>query len=262
MIVSQQTLRAYLVDDELLAIRRLSRLLAEHHEVEIVGSATNSQLALDFLKSEAVDLLFLDIMMPGMNGFELLEHLPNQPVVIFTTAYDNHALRAFEVNSIDYLLKPIAPEQLDRALRKVNSLRTSGLAVELRAQFSKLASEFSSRSTAVNYADRIASRIGDRIVFIELATITHFFSEDKTTFAVTEAKRYIVDYSLCEVERRTSTHGFQRIHRATLVNLSFVDELHRWFGGRLVVRLKDMHHTELPVSRDLVPALKRRLGLH
>lgn len=262
MIDSQRTLRAYLVDDELLAIRRLSRLLAEHEEVEVVGSATDAQLALEFLKSEAVDLLFLDIMMPGMNGFELLEYLPNQPVVIFTTAYDNHALRAFEVNSIDYLLKPIAPEQLDRALRKVNSLRTSSLAAELRAQFSALASQFARQSTVVDYADRIASRIGDRTVFIELSTITHFLSEDKTTFAVTEAKRYMIDYSLSEIERRTSTQGFQRIHRATLVNLSFIDELHRWFGGRLVVRLKDKHHTELPVSRDLVPALKRRLGLH
>lgn len=265
MIDYQRSLRAYVVDDELLAISRLGRLLAEHKEIEVVGSATDPQVALDFLKSEVVDLLFLDIMMPGMNGFELLEKLPNQPIVIFTTAYDNHALRAFEVNSIDYLLKPVAPEQLERALRKVNSLRTSSLAVEFRAQLgaqiSALASQFARQTSVIEHADRIASRIGDRTVFIELDTITHFFSEDKTTFAATETKRFIIDYSLVEVERRTMTRGFQRIHRATLVNLSFIDELHRWFGGRLIVRLKDKHHTELPVSRDLVSALRKRLGL-
>ncbi len=115
-------LRVYLVDDEPLAVDRLRRLLAGS-DVDIAGSTSDPETALAFLSRETVDALFLDIQMPGMNGFELLARLPEQPLVIFTTAYDQYALRAFEVNSIDFLLKPIDPEHLQRALRKLQSLR-------------------------------------------------------------------------------------------------------------------------------------------
>ena len=118
--------RAYLVDDEPLAIERLTRLLAKSEGIAVVGSASDPAKALDFLAGEdgdTIDVLFLDVQMPGMNGFELLSRLPEQPFVIFTTAYDQYALRAFEVNSIDYLLKPIDAEQLARAVRKLERVR-------------------------------------------------------------------------------------------------------------------------------------------
>ena len=116
-------LLAYLVDDEPLAIERLQRLLANFEGLRIEGSATDPAQALEFLTGNSIDLLFLDIQMPTMNGFELLSRLPEQPFVIFTTAFDEYALRAFEVNSIDYLLKPIEAEQLGRALTKLKRLR-------------------------------------------------------------------------------------------------------------------------------------------
>src|ERR1017187_8667441 len=117
-------LRAYLVDDEPLAIERLRRRLANFGEGGVAGSSTDPAQSLEFLNGAAdVDVLFLDIQMPGMNGFELLSRLAVQPFVIFTTAYDQYALRAFEVNSIDYLLKPIKSEQLERALAKLGRLR-------------------------------------------------------------------------------------------------------------------------------------------
>src|SRR5437879_526158 len=118
-----ELLRAYLVDDELLALNRLDKLLARTNVVvKVIGRTTNPETALRFLLSETVDVLFLDIQMPGMNGFELLTRLPKQPIVIFTTAYDKYALKAFEVNSIDYLLKPIEPQHLDRAFNKITKL--------------------------------------------------------------------------------------------------------------------------------------------
>jgi two-component system, LytTR family, response regulator len=256
------TLRVYLIDDEALAIRRLIRLLRSRGDTEIIGSTTDPATAVEFLKAEAIDVVFLDIQMPGMNGFELLGKLPAQPLVIFTTAYDQHALKAFEVNSIDYLLKPIAPDKLDRALRKVASLRDTGQTLELRLQLKSLAAQIASRSAPAEISlDRVPSRLGDRVVFIELGEITHFFSEDKVTYAATELKNYIVDYSLTELERKLSRRGFVRIHRASLINLSFVDELHRWFGGRMLVRMKDKRRTELSVARDQVQTLKRRLEL-
>ena len=116
---------AYVVDDERLAVQRLTRLLQETRRVEVVGSTTDPEHALAFLRDRLVDVLFLDIQMPGLTGFELLEQLDPQPKVIFTTAYDAHALRAFEVNSIDYLLKPIDPERLVRALEKLSRLSPS-----------------------------------------------------------------------------------------------------------------------------------------
>jgi two-component system LytT family response regulator len=256
-------LRAYLVDDEHLALKRLSRLLKETACVEVVGSATDPAAALKFLNSETVDLLFLDIQMPGLNGFELLARLAVQPMVIFTTAYDEYALRAFEVNSIDYLLKPVEPHQLERALQKLRRLRETGQSLELQSQLQtlmvKLADGFAPAPR--EFPERISSRIGDRIVFIELDNITHFFSEDKLTYAATESKNHIVDYTINELEQKLAARGFARIHRATLINLRFVDELFKWFGGRMLVRMKDKRHTELTVSRDHVKSFKERLGL-
>lgn len=257
-------LRAYLVDDEMLALKRLRRLLQATGRVEIVGSTTEPSTALKFLLNESVDLLFLDIQMPGMNGFELLAKLATQPAVIFTTAYDKYALRAFEVNSIDYLLKPVDPEQLERALKKLDLLRDTGKSLELRTQLqsliTQLADGFSSAPRVSG--DRICSRVGDRITFVELDHITHFFSEDKLTYAATESRNYIVDHTISELEQKLGTRGFVRVHRATLINLRFVDELHRWFSGRMLIRMKDKNRTELTVSRDHVKSLKERLGLH
>jgi two-component system LytT family response regulator len=258
------TWRAFLVDDEMLALKRLRRLLQATGRIEIVGSTTEPSTALEFLQGDSVDLLFLDIQMPGMNGFELLAKLETQPSIIFTTAYDKYALRAFEVNSIAYLLKPVDPEQLERALKKLDLLRETGRSLELRVQIQSLIMQLAdgfSNAPRVS-PDRICSRVGDRIMFIELDQITHFFSEDKLTYAATEIKNYIVDQTLSELEQKLATRGFVRVHRATLINLRFVDELHRWFSGRMLIRMKDKHRTELTVSRDHVKSLKERLDFH
>jgi two-component system LytT family response regulator len=257
------TLRAYLVDDEPLALRRLGRLLKAAGGVEVAGSSTDPAEALKALAAESVDLLFLDIQMPGMNGFELLAKLDPQPMVIFTTAHDRYALRAFEVNSIDYLLKPVEPPQLDRALKKLAQLRDMAGGLKARAQFqslvSRLAREFAPPPR--ESPERICSRVGERLVFIELDEVTHFYSKDKLTFAATESKKYVVDHTISELEEKLGARGFLRIHRATLLNLSSVGELHRWFGGRMIVRLKGKGRNELTVARDQVKALKERLGL-
>ena len=257
------TLRAYLVDDEPLALKRLSRLLKAAGGVEIVGASTDPVEALKALGAERVDVLFLDIQMPGMNGFELLAKLDSQPVVIFTTAHDRYALQAFEVNSIDYLLKPIEPPQLERALGKLAQLRDMAGSLTVTAQFqslvSRLAREFAPPQR--DFTERICSRVGDRIVFIELDKVTHFYSEDRLTFAATGSKKYVVDYTINELEEKLDSKGFLRVHRATLLNLSLVGELYRWFGGRMIVRLKDKERTEVTVARNQVKTLKERLGL-
>ena len=252
-------LRVFLVDDEPLALRRLARLLDQTGRVEILGSATDPEAAIEQVSKLSVDVLFLDIEMPGLNGFELLARLAVQPIVIFTTAYDRYALRAFEVNSIDYLLKPIEAEHLRRALDKIERLRGSESRPELGRIFEQLAASL--RPKAAEYPDRIASRLADRVQLIETARITHFYAKDKLTYAATAEKDYVVDWSISEIEQRLDPKKFIRIHRSTLLNLDYADELHSWFAGGVVVRLKDEKRTELTVARDRVRALKERLGI-
>jgi two-component system, LytTR family, response regulator len=251
--------RAYLVDDEPLALKRLRRLLDETGRFEIAGSTTDPEAAIQFLAANPVDVLFLDIQMPGTNGFELLARIPEQPMVVFTTAFDQYALQAFEVNSIDYLLKPIDPRQLDRAVRKLDRLRGGGeQKTDMRAIIEQLAASL--RTPRPEVPPRIASRAGDRVQFIELARITHFFAQDKLTFAAAGGRNHSVDATIAELEARLEPAGFVRIHRSILLNLAWVHEVDSWFAGRVVVRLKDDKKTELVVARDRVRVLKERLG--
>jgi two-component system LytT family response regulator len=258
---------AYLVDDEPLALERLERMLAGYGELRIVGRATDPAEALEFLNGaspEAVDILFLDIQMPGMNGFELLSRLTVQPLVIFTTAYDQHALRAFEANTIDYLLKPIEAEQLERALRKLGRFRPVAKpewqqSPDFPAMLKELAASL--RKGELAFPRRIASRVGERISVLALDEVTHFVAEDKLTYAVAGGRRHIVDQTIAELERRLDPARFLRIHRAVLVNVDWIHEVDSWFTGRVVVSLKDAQHTRLPVARDRVRLLKERLGM-
>lgn len=252
-------LRAYLVDDEPLALERLRRLLDHRDDVEVIGTTTVPEEAVAVLKSNPPDVCFLDIQMPRLNGFEVLAQLPSQPVVIFTTAHDQYALKAFGVNSVDYLLKPIEPESLDRALKKVERLRSSGLPPQdLHALFQQIAE--SVREAKPEYPERIASRLGDRLWFLDLAKVTHFYAEDKLTYAVSEGKPYCVDYAITELEKKLNPKKFVRIHRSTVVNLDWVKEVASLPGGALNVRLKDGKNTELTVARDRAREFKMRAG--
>ena len=255
-------MRAFLVDDESLALKRLQRMLAATGRVEIAGTSTDPVEAIEAIVKAKPDVLFLDIEMPGMTGFQMLSKLDPQPLIVFTTAYDQYALEAFGVNSVDYLLKPIEAAQLARALDKVDRMRGG---VEPRPEIQKLLDRLATLATAGGsqpaYPDRIASRTGERLELVELARVTHFFARDKLTYAATAAKNYVVDHTIQELEQKFDPRKFVRIHRAILLNLDYVHELNTWFAGRMMVRLKDEKHTELTVSRDRVRALKERLGV-
>ncbi len=260
-------LRAYLVDDEPLALERLARLLSDFDEITIAGSATDPAEALRVLSADqgkSIDVLFLDIQMPGMTGFDLLARLPEQPFVIFTTAYDEYALRAFEVNSIDYLLKPVEAEQLERAIRKLERLRPSTRpAWQQSGDLPQLLRELAAslRGEHPEFPRRIASRVGERISFLDLEAVTHFQALDKLTYAIANGRQHSVDQTIADLERRLDPARFLRIHRAVLVNTDWIQEVNSWFAGKVMVTLKDARHTQLPVARDRVRALKSRLGI-
>jgi two-component system LytT family response regulator len=260
-------LRAYLVDDEPLAIERLQRLLAGFDSIVVAGSAVDPAVALEFLNDDSnasIDVLFLDIQMPAITGFELLARLAVQPFVIFTTAYDEYALRAFEVNSIDYLVKPIETTQLERAIKKLDRLRPiSKSEWQQSPDLPRLLQELTAslRGQRTEYPRRIASRVGERIHFLDLDAVTHFIAHDKLTYAVVDGHRHAVDQTIVELERRLDPGSFLRVHRSALVNVDWIHEVNSWFAGKVMLSLKDAHRTQIPVARDRVRVLKSRLGI-
>ena len=250
-----ETIRAYIVDDERLAVERLTRLLGTTGRVHVVGSHTDPEDALGELTALELDVLFLDIQMPGLSGFALLERLDRDVPVIFTTAYDRYAVEAFTVNSIDYLLKPIDADRLGRALDKLERL-----ARQPRRDVRALARELAAELAPGRRIERLASRVGERTTILDVARVTHFFSKDKLTFAVANGRDHVIDYTLAELEERLDPRRFVRIHRAVVANLAFVGELYPGVDG-MVVRLKDERRSELNVARDRVRDLKDRLGI-
>src|SRR5262249_15602607 len=150
----------------------------------------------------------------------------------------------FEVNSIDYLLKPVTERQLARALEKIERV---ALPADWKAVIDRLSGAMRERP---EYAERIASRLGERIQMVELAGVTHFYAKDKLTYASTEIKDYIVDHTIANLEDKLDPRLFCRIHRSTIVNLGWVREVDAWFGGGLLVRLKDTKRTELKTARE------------
>ncbi|MGD0942093.1 MAG: LytTR family DNA-binding domain-containing protein [Terracidiphilus sp.] len=265
--MEDSVLRAFLVDDEPLALERLERLLAKAGGPRIAGKATDPAQALEFLNGEegqSIDVLFLDIQMPVLNGFDLLSRLDRQPFVIFTTAYDEYALKAFEVNSIDYLMKPIEAEQLIRSLKKLDRLRPSvkpewqrdpGLPVLLKELAASL------REERAGYPRRIATRVGERIQFLDLDAVTHFLAHEKLTYAVANGRQHCVDQTIAELEQGLDPARFLRVHRSVLVNVDWIQEVNSWFAGKVILSLKDPQRTQIPVARDRVRSLKSRLGI-
>jgi two-component system LytT family response regulator len=253
-------MKAYLLDDEPLGVRRLKRMLEATGRIEITGWSSRPAEAIEAVRQARPDVLFLDIEMPGMSGFEFLEKLgPPQPLVVFTTAYDQYALDAFKVNSIDYLLKPVEPAELERALAKLErTLAGSGARGDVDSLLAQMRNALSQH--APEYPTRLASRTGGRVDFIDIAEVTHFYAKDKLTFAVTASKHHALDQTIAELEQKLRPHDWVRIHRSVLVNVAAIKELHPWFGGKLLAKLKD-GKTDLHVARERAAEVKLKLGL-
>jgi two-component system LytT family response regulator len=251
-------LRAYVIDDEPGALKQVVQSLKSTGRVDVVGMATTGETALVEVPARDVEALFLDINMPGMTGFELLERLQTSALVVFVTAHDEHALRAFEAAAIDYLLKPVKRERLERTLDRLESHR-SDPGASVQAVLEKLARHY---PRAAAYADRISLDLGQqRTQLVEVAKISHFLAQGKGTIAVTAAGSHLVDRALGELEERLDPRQFVRIHRSAIVNLQWVSEVQPDIGGRLIVKLKDNARTELQVARDRARAFKERMVL-
>jgi two-component system LytT family response regulator len=188
----------------------------------------------------------------------VLAELPSDPLIVFTTAYDEYALEAFRADSIDYLVKPIEAEQLDRTLAKAERFLAKGArGDDVRAVLGQIRAALQGG----RWLERLASRLGEKITVVDLRDVTHFYARDKLTFAATPQRDYVVDPTIAELEERLDPSRFVRIHRSAIVNLDHLLEVHTGFGGRLIVRLNDLARTELTVARDRARVLKKKLGL-
>lgn len=247
--------RTILVDDEAPARRRLARLLAVHPEVDVVGEAGTGDEAVQVMRELRPDLAFLDIHLPHYDAFEVLQQVAHPPLVIFTTGHDGHALRAFEAASIDYVLKPVEPESLARAIAKLKRL-TQGSQGDLERRLQELVTSFRGPAS-VEYLHKMAVRVGDRAYLIDMAQVTYFEAKDKYVFLHTgEGKDHLVDCTLADLEARLDPRKFVRVHRSTLVNIDHIREIQNWFNGKFRLVLGDRGATEVLVSKGMAPKLK------
>jgi two-component system, LytTR family, response regulator len=263
-------LRAVLVDDEQLARDELGYLLGQVGGVEVVGQAGNGVEALSTIDRLQPDLVFLDVQMPGLTGFEVARRMLDKHAsshIIFVTAFDQHAIEAFEVNAVDYLLKPVDPGRLemavDRARRRITTDRpadrltaTSGYDNEQLEKIIQLVTERQSRR------ERLAIKVGERFLLVQSEEVIYASLVDESITVVTNQHAGTSNYrTLDELQARLDPSLFWRVHRSHLVNINKIKEIVPWFSRNYILRMKDAKATEIPVSRTQTRRLREYLKL-
>ena len=238
-------MKALIVDDERLARKELTKLLEDHPSIEIAGEAMNADEAEKMIEELNPDLLFLDIQMPGRTGFQLLESLDTVPLVVFTTAYDEFALKAFEVNALDYLLKPIQPERLSEAVHKI--------------QEKERMRDGRARDAKLGLNDQVFVKDGERCWFVGLSQIRMFESDGNYIKVYFDTNRPMIHKSLNALDEKLDERAFFRASRKHIVNLSWVESIEPWFNGGLMVKLKGGDKVE--VSRRQAAKFKDMMSL-
>ena len=219
-------MKALVIDDERLARKELISLLSEFPRIEIVGEAVNADDAIEKIDALKPDILFLDIQMPGKNGFELLETLDVVPKVIFTTAYDEYALKAFEVSALDYLLKPIRKERLEECVQKIMD------AVQEEKQRS------SDAQYKLGLNDQVFVKDGDKCWFVKLSNVRLFESDGNYIKVYFDNFKPMIHKSLNALDKKLDDRAFFRASRKHIINLSWVESIESWFNGGLLVKMK------------------------
>ena len=239
-------MKAIIIDDERLARVELKRLLSQHKEISIVGEAVNVDDALTKITELKPELIFLDIQMPGKNGFELLEELDSVPTVIFTTAYDEYALKAFEYNALDYLLKPIEPKRLEETIKKVIERNKKDTAASLE-------------QPVLKEEDQIFVKDGEKCWFVKLGTIRLMESEGNYVRLYFEDNKPLILRTLNYLDERLDNKAFFRASRKHIINLKWIESIEPWLNGGLLVKLKGGNKVE--VSRRQAIKFKEMLSL-
>ena len=244
-----------IIEDEAPAARRLKKMILEiDPEVNVMAMYDSIETSVKwFNANEQPDLIFMDIELADGQSFEIFNQVKITAPVIFTTAYDEYALQAFKVNSIDYLLKPIETNALLNAIQKFKTLREN-YSKTPEYDFKHL---LKTLSPAQNYKSRFLIKTGEKFVSIEKESIAYFLSEEKATFLITfDNKRFIMDQTLDELEKITDPILFFRLNRQIIANIKAIGSIHNYFNGKLKLTLKPELKEEVIVSREKAPAFK------
>jgi len=237
-------LTAIIVDDERLARSELRLLLADFAEISIVGEAKNLTEAVNLIRANKPDVVFLDVQLSNENGFDLLEKVEKDFKLIFVTAFDEFAIRAFEINAIDYLLKPVNPERLAKTLERL--FETEGRGEVTRRK--------------LEYEDRLFIEIGERSRFLKISSIKCIRADgDYSKVFTDDGKKHLITKPLKEWEDRLPEKHFVRIHRSNIVNLEFIERVETWFGRSYQIYLRDIKEP-LTVSRRYAAQLKLKFS--
>jgi len=259
-------LKAVVVDDEQLARDELGYLLNQIGGVDVIGQAGNGVEALSTIEKLQPDVVFLDVQMPGLTGFEVARRLVDGRAasqIIFVTAYDQHAIEAFEVNAVDYLLKPVEQGRLevavDRARRRIDSDRQAEPGVKNAAELEKIIQLVAERQSR---RERLAIKVGERFLLVQADDIIYASLADEGISVVTSQHAGTSNYrTLDELHERLDPTVFWRVHRAHLVNINKIKEIVPWFSRNYILRMKDEKSTEIPVSRMQTRRLREYLKL-
>ena len=241
--------KALIIDDERLARNELKKLLQDFPEVEVIGEAANAAEGIDKIENLSPDLIFLDIQMPGKTGFDMLMELDKAPHVIFTTAYDEFALKAFEVNALDYLMKPVEPKRLADALQKLQQAEQKEMAATLASVNRGLLSE----------NDQVFVKDGERCWFVKLSEVRLFESVGNYAKVFFSTNKPLILKSLNALEERLDDRVFFRANRKHIVNLRMIDKVEPYFNGGLLLDLKGGEKIE--VSRRQAVKFKEMMSL-
>lgn len=250
-------IRVFIADDEEPARKKMQRLLENYEQLEIVGLAEDGLQALDSIVELEPDVVFLDIEMPGLNGLEVVQNLPKNlhPFVVFATAYQEHAVKAFELNSIDYLLKPVTKERINATIEKIQ--KNLALQDPPKLPIEELHQQLQQNGFQFNH--KIPIPTADRYKLVDLEDIILVQVEERLTHIFTAERRFMVNQTLEQFEKKLPPNIFVKVNRSAIVNLSHVKEFVIWFGHRLKLILTN--GMEVICSRERSKSLKQILDL-
>lgn len=250
-------MKTILIDDEPLAIGRLKRLLGKFEDFEIIAEAKNGQEGLEKVMQLKPDVIFLDIEMPEMTGFEMLAQLDFMPLVVFATAYDQYAIRAFEENSIDYLLKPIETERLEKTVEKLRKLKSNTSDSSMNNSLLQLIEQFKPKKDIHS----ISVKSGEKILFIPLTEVSFFEAEDKYVFLnTTDGKQYLTNYTIASLEEKLP-ENFIRVSRSSIINSLLIKELQKYFSGKYLVIMRDTKVSKIETGSAYGENLKKLMEI-
>ncbi|MFA9190104.1 LytTR family DNA-binding domain-containing protein [Flavobacterium sp. FZUC8N2.13] len=243
--------KTIIIDDEPPARARLQQLLESFPDTfQIIAVAEDGIEALEKIEALQPDLIFLDIEMPELSGFDMLKQLKTIPIVIFCTAYDQYSLQAFETNSVDYLLKPVSLERLQQSVNKLNLFSQNNTSQNILELIKELSSQ-----KEVKKMTSITVKKGDKLIFVKLENISYFKADERYVTVHANDENYLIEEPLAQLEQKLPAH-FLRVHRSIIINTEYIKEVEKYFNSRFVITLNNPKKTSVTTGRSYIEAIK------